>query len=476
MKNLIWFRQDLRISDHAALWHATQQAECIAYVALSPAQWRIHDDAAIKIDFYLRQLQQLKQQLHQLNIPLIVQVIPFWKDIAQPLLELCKQFDIQQIHANLEFGVHEQQRDQCCKDILKSTQITFYLHQDRTLFPVGHIRNQSGQPYKVFSAFKHNCYQRLDIQIPACFPDITPQTPLNLDIEPSQSTIPAPVDLGYIAPTLDIQHLWPVGEDFAKKQLNEFIEQGVVHYQQQRDFPALSATSQLAAYLNIGILSIRQCLQTLFQAQNGQFLIQNQGQKCWLDELLWREFYQHILFDFPQVSKHQPFQTKTRQLVWRENETDLKAWQHGQTGIPIVDAGMRQLMQTGWIHNRVRMICAMFLSKNLLIDWRKGEQWFMQHLVDGDLAANNGGWQWCASTGTDAVPYFRIFNPIEQSKKFDPNGDYLRKWLPELQHLDAKTIHAPYATSEQPHLDYPEPIVDLKASRLRALDAFKSLS
>ena len=154
---------------------------------------------------------------------------------------------------------------------------------------------------------------------------------------------------------------------------------------------------------------------------------------------------------------------------------DLAAWQQGRTGIPIVDAGMRQLLATGWMHNRVRMITAMFLSKNLLIDWRLGEAWFMQHLIDGDLAANNGGWQWCASTGMDAAPYFRIFNPVNQSQRFDPNGDYIREWVPELAHLDAKTIHEPYAKNPDLGLDYPKPIVDLKQSRVRAIEVFKQI-
>ena len=194
----------------------------------------------------------------------------------------------------------------------------------------------------------------------------------------------------------------------------------------------------------------------------------------WLDELLWREFYQHILFDFPQVSKHLPFKSSTQNIPWRDDLIALEQWQQGKTGIPIVDAGMRQLLATGWMHNRVRMICAMFLSKNLLIDWRKGEQWFMQHLIDGDLAANNGGWQWCASTGTDAVPYFRVFNPISQSLKFDPNGDYIRQWVPELTDLDAKTINEPYAHTKIQNLDYPMPIVELKSSRTRAIETFKT--
>ena len=176
------------------------------------------------------------------------------------------------------------------------------------------------------------------------------------------------------------------------------------------------------------------------------------------------------------MSKHLPFKAETLNIPWRDDAKALQAWQYGQTGIPIVDAGMRQMLSTGWIHNRVRMIVAMFLSKNLLIDWRLGEQWFMQHLIDGDLAANNGGWQWCASTGTDSVPYFRIFNPISQSQKFDKQGDYIRKWIPELAHLDAKQIHEPYAHNPSLDLNYPKPIVDLKQSRIRAIEAFKSIS
>ena len=227
--------------------------------------------------------------------------------------------------------------------------------------------------------------------------------------------------------------------------------------------------------MNIGILSIRQCIQALFNAQQGYLKFDSEGQQTWLDELLWREFYQHILYDFQRVSKHLPFKENTQKIQWRDAPEDLKAWQYGLTGVPIVDAGMRQMLATGWMHNRVRMIVAMFLSKNLLIDWRLGEQWFMQHLVDGDLAANNGGWQWCASTGTDSVPYFRVFNPINQSQKFDANGDYIRRWVPELAHLDAKSIHDPYAKNPNLKLNYPRPIVDLKQSRIRAIEAFKGI-
>lgn len=469
---LIWFRQDLRIHDHAALWHATQTGPTVALVILSPEQWQLHDDAPIKIDFYLRQLQQLQIALQSLNIPLIVQHLPLWKDITQLFADLMQNIPIQQVYANIELGVNELKRDNEVQKLLNQQNKELVLFHDRTLFPVASIRNQSHQPYQVFSAFKKVCYQRLQQSLPQCYPVPDVQQPINIDPHPSLEDFKE-LQLKYTQQLNHLTQQWPVGESYAFTLLDQFIHDRLDDYKNARDFPAQAGTSQLSAYLNIGILSIRQCLQALFRKQHGDFVIESEGQQTWLDELLWREFYQHILFDYPRVSKHLPFQLSTQKINWRDDPVALQQWQQGHTGIPIVDAGMRQLLATGWMHNRVRMICAMFLSKNLLIDWRKGEQWFMQNLIDGDLAANNGGWQWCASTGTDAAPYFRIFNPISQSQKFDPNGDYLRQWIPELAHLDAKSIHEPYAYKMNSSLNYPIPIVDLKSSRARAIAAFK---
>lgn len=470
----IWFRQDLRLNDHAAFWHATQTDSCIALVILSPQQWQLHDDAPIKINFYLRQLARLQQDLDALNIPLIIRHVDLWQNIPEHILQLCQQLSVTQIHANIELGVNELKRDQAIQQCLSQHHIDIQFLQDRTLFPVGSIRNQSQRPYQVFSAFKKSCYERLQISLPLLYPKPHPQLPLDTAYlaQCNQLNDPLP-EIGKISASQ--QELWPVGEEYALQCLDNFIEQQVEQYHIQRDLPAHYGTSKLSPYLNIGVLSVRQCLQALFRKQAGHFIIEHLGQQTWLDELLWREFYQHILYDFPHVSKHQSFKQLTREISWREAPEDLYRWQQGQTGIPIVDAGMRQLLQTGWMHNRVRMICAMFLAKNLLIDWRHGERWFMQHLIDGDLAANNGGWQWCASTGTDAVPYFRVFNPVSQSQKFDPEGQYIRQWVPELSHLDAKFIHEPYAhlsANNLTHL-YPEPMVDLKSSRIRAIEAFK---
>ncbi|WP_179991931.1 MULTISPECIES: deoxyribodipyrimidine photo-lyase [unclassified Acinetobacter] len=467
---LIWFRQDLRIHDHAALWHATQQGPCIALAVLSPEQWQLHQDARIKIDFYLRRLKYLKQQLQQLNIPLIILNIPLWENLAPEILNLCQTLKIESLHANIEVGVNELERDAQVQQLLQQQQIRVEFYHDRILFPLGSIRNQSNQAYQVYSAFKKKCYERLILDVPACYPEIETQDPIQL---PTGLT---DFDLEKFSADYVVEHaaqFWSADDQTALDLLDDFIEDKMAHYKTDRDLPAVDGTSRLSPYLNIGVISVRQCMQALFQ--DGYFQIEDVGQQTWLDELLWREFYLQTLFDFPRVSKHQPFKQNTNKIQWRNAPEDLAAWQQGQTGIPIVDAGMRQMLATGWMHNRVRMITAMFLCKNLLIDWRLGEAWFMQHLIDGDLAANNGGWQWCASTGMDAVPYFRIFNPVSQSLKFDPNGDYIRQWVPELAHLDAKSIHEPYAKNPDLELDYPKPIVDLKASRVRAIEAFKQI-
>ncbi|QNX59719.1 cryptochrome/photolyase family protein [Acinetobacter seifertii] len=474
---LIWFRQDLRVRDHAALWHACQQGNSIALVILSPDQWKQHDDAPIKISFYLRQLKKLQDELVALHIPLVIQVIPYWKDIAKFISDFSKKYNIENVYANIEVGVNELKRDKTVQDTLNKDSKELFLFHDRTIFPLRSIRNKSEQPYQVFSAFKKVCYSKLDTSgLPHCYPLPNKQTKVPTDLLEVENTNLAEIEKLFCSSiTPEQQDLWPVGESYALEQLDHFIEDSVSHYKVERDFPHITGTSKLSPYLNIGILSIRQCLQALFRSQHGNFHLTNEGQQTWLDELIWREFYQHILFDFPYVSKHIPFKKDTQKIQWNHNPEHLTAWQTGQTGIPIVDAGMRQLLQIGWMHNRVRMITAMFLCKNLLIDWRIGEQWFMQHLIDGDLAANNGGWQWCASTGTDAVPYFRIFNPISQSQKFDPNGDYIRTWVKELAHLDNKSIHDPYSANKSLQLNYPKPIVDLKETRLKAIETFKRI-
>lgn len=271
-------------------------------------------------------------------------------------------------------------------------------------------------------------------------------------------------------------NVWEIGEVVAIKKLNEFCRERIEDYKGQRDIPALDSTSYLSPWLAAGVISPRQCLDAALNANKGRLSGGLEGIDTWISELIWRDFYIHILDSFPKVSKNRPFKLKTENIRWRNIDDDFSAWCDGRTGIPIVDAGMRQLRQKGWMHNRLRMIVAMFLSKQLLIDWRRGERYFMQHLIDGHLASNNGGWQWAASTGTDAVPYFRIFNPVTQSQRFDPDGHFIKRYIPELVAITGKDIHLPTPSVRAALApNYPAPIVDLKLGRERALSTFAAL-
>ena len=223
----------------------------------------------------------------------------------------------------------------------------------------------------------------------------------------------------------------------------------------------------------MGIISSKRCILEALKMNNFELDSGEKGITKWIDEIVWREFYRNIMFSFPKVSKGIPFQDYTKNIKWRFNEEEFDAWKNGKTGFPIIDSAMRQLKSEGWMHNRLRMVVAMFFTKNMLHDWRLGEEYFMQHLLDGDFSSNNGGWQWSSSTGTDAAPYFRIFNPITQSKNFDSDGLFIKKYVPELKELDKKDIHDPEEKVRN-YLNYPLQILDLKQSRLRAIEAFNS--
>jgi deoxyribodipyrimidine photo-lyase len=268
-------------------------------------------------------------------------------------------------------------------------------------------------------------------------------------------------------PKYRVSPLFPAGEKEAQVRLDEFLHAHIYAYHENRNRVDLEGTSALSPYLRFGMLGLRQAVSAAQQsiAEN-----RSAGAEVWLNELIWREFYIQILYHFPHVSRT-AFNPALASIPWRNDEAEFEAWKNGQTGVPIVDAAMRQLKEIGWMHNRARMIVASYLVKDLLINWQWGEAWFMENLLDGDLAANNGGWQWTAGTGTDAAPYFRIFNPILQSTKFDPNGDYIRRWVPELQNVDAKDIHAPWEKGIKVN-GYPEkPIV--KRDKERTLQAYR---
>ena len=468
---LIWLRTDLRHYDNTALSAAAKRGPTAAVYLISPEQWQAHDDAPCKVDFWLRNLRTLSDSLQQLNIPLLIRTAPTWDQASAVLLELCQQLDVQAVHVNEEYGINETRRDKEVAQSLEARGIEFHRYLDQLLFQPGSILTQSGSYFQVFSQFRRICYNRLHMALPRIVARPDSQAPLNI----VPDSIPESVS-GFAAPSESLRALWPAGEKEAQQRLAQFADEQIHFYQDERDLPAKPGTSQLSTYLAAGVISPRQCLHAALHSNNGEFESGSPGVFTWITELLWREFYKHILVGYPRVSRHRAFRPETEYLPWRNAPDELAAWKQGRTGFPIIDAAIAQLLETGWMHNRLRMVVAMFLTKNLLIDWREGERFFMQHLIDGDLAANNGGWQWSSSTGTDSVPYFRIFNPLTQSERFDPEGRFIKHWLPQLADLNKKQVHNPASIGGLFGVaNYPAPMVNLSQSRERALSAFKSL-
>ncbi|TVQ32893.1 MAG: deoxyribodipyrimidine photo-lyase [Phycisphaeraceae bacterium] len=471
MKPLVWLRADLRARDNTALHCACRRSGrgVLAVFLLAPDQWREHDMAPVRVDFTLRALRELSKTFEGRNIPLLIRRADRFDDAPQTLLKIAREHNCDELHFNREYELNERRRDNAVAELFTQNNIKVHAHHDQLLLEPGTVRTQSGGFYTVYTPFRKAVYAELEsrggvetLDLPKRQPDL-PTTP-----DPVPETIN-----GYES---DINpEAWPAGEEVARRRLKTFIESRIASYKQDRDTPSIDGTSRLSHHLAAGTISPRQCVATAAEANGGRLDPGSPGPAHWISEVVWREFYKHILVGFPRVCMHQPFRLETRAIEWRDDEEGFEAWRQGRTGFPIVDAAMRCLTRTGWMHNRLRMISAMFLTKDLLIDWRLGEKHFMRHLIDGDLASNNGGWQWSASTGTDAAPYFRIFNPASQSRKCDPEGAFIRAWLPELADLDEKSIHDP---SQLPgllrsQLDYPEPIVDHRKARDRAIAAFK---
>jgi deoxyribodipyrimidine photo-lyase len=461
MTELVWFRNDLRLADNAALTAACARSKPVkACFLVTPGQWQEHDWSAARVQFVLEHANVLARQLAKLGITLSFLYADTFAESLDKLEAFCKQHQIAGLHFNEEYGVNERRRDKQAHDRLTNLGIRVAKYRDQTVAPVGQILTQQNEPYSVFTPFSRRWRSWIEETQPTLYPAPSSMGP---EVEAEQTdTLPAPFK---DAP----KPLVANGEDAAHQQLDNFLEERAKGYKDNRDFPAVDGTSQLSPYLANGVLSGRQCL--IAARQSG---ISGDGIETWINEIAWRDFYVHILYHYPRVSMHRAFKPETEALVWNEPGEHFEAWKEGRTGIPIVDAAMRQLKQSGWMHNRLRMITAMFLTKNLFIDWRLGEAWFMQNLVDGFLASNNGGWQWSASTGTDAAPYFRVFNPVTQSERFDPKGEFIRQWVPELAKLDNKRIHDPSKGGVIPK-GYPRPIVDLKESRKEAIARFQAL-
>jgi deoxyribodipyrimidine photo-lyase len=374
---------------------------------------------------------------------------------GEVLQTLLNESGAQVIYAEEDFTPYARKRDQAVASALPLNLIQGQLvHHPLAIY------KSDGKPYTVYTPFSKTWKNLLPIDLNSIN---------TLEEIPTLPAIPSdPI------PEYPQERLFPAGEIEAQKRLSSFLEEGIYAHSESRNRLDLDGTSALSPYIRFGMLGLRTVVEHARQPILDAPDIESQkSAQTWLNELIWREFYIYILYHFPQVQTRS-FQPQYDHIQWRNDTSEFDAWVEGRTGYPVVDAAMRQLIETGWMHNRARMIVASFLVKNLLIDWRWGESWFMQNLLDGDLAANNGVWQWTAGSGTDAAPYFRIFNPILQSKKFDPNGDYIRKWVPELAHLDSKVIHTPWE-SEGVTPGYPKPIVDHKFARERALAAYQQI-
>ncbi|WP_163650626.1 deoxyribodipyrimidine photo-lyase [Modicisalibacter sp. 'Wilcox'] len=466
-RQLVWFRSDLRTLDNTALAAAARRGPVIAVFLHCPSQWQAHGHGANKIDFLRRGVAALGEALAGYHIPLLQRDIGDFSAAAETLLAIAREHDVAALHFNREYPLNEARRDAAVQAAFREAGLASHAWTDAVAFEPGELLTGQGHYYSVFTPFARAWHRQIDAERLALRDAPTVQTALPIAAE-------ALPDAPRLADTPVDARLWPAGETAAADRLARFLRYRARHYHEQRDLPAIAGTSELSPYLALGMLSHRQCLQAAMAENGGHLGDGDAGLTGWINELVWREFYQHIVAGFPAVCRHRPFQRHTEALAWRDDDDAFRAWCEGRTGYPLVDAAMRQLVRTGWMHNRLRMVTAMFLTKHLLIDWRRGEAFFLRHLVDGEFAANNGGWQWAASTGTDAAPYFRIFNPTTQSRRFDPDGRFLAEYLPELAELPAKARHAPPRDAPGA-ADYPPPIVDHKAARERALAAFKAL-
>ncbi|MFH4739944.1 deoxyribodipyrimidine photo-lyase [Vibrio diabolicus] len=466
---LVWFRRDLRTLDHTALKAALDSGQpVVACFIATPEQWREHHMAPMQADLIARRLEYLNDELESLNVPFLYKEVPSFSDCTEVISEWAKTLEATSVMANIQYEVNERELDAQVSEALASHDIDFELFHDKCVHPPTTVLNKQGEYFKVFTPFKRAWLTQFQM------PTVTKpqeQAPLSSKILEQLEPIRFSSDFTFSYPRESSEN-WFTSTNDVLKQLREFARERSDAYKEDRDFPAIDGTSQLSPYLAIGVLSPRQCIARLY-AENQQNDL-TEGKATWLSEIIWREFYQHLLVFEPKLVKGKGFIDWEDKIQWSYDEQAFERWKTGATGYPIVDAAMRQLNQTGWMHNRLRMVVASFLTKDLHIDWRWGEAYFMSKLVDGDFAANNGGWQWSASTGCDGQPYFRIFNPISQGEKFDSDGQFVRHWVPEIKSVPNKYIHKPWTWEGFSLLEYHKPMVDHKTEREITLRLFKS--
>lgn len=435
---LVWYRLDLRVHDHEPLARAQQvgartHAICVVTKADTEAYGQKRNAFMAKV------LAELAKQLAEVGALLSVVRVDNDAACVAAVADFCKANHIGHLFYHRQLSKADGALEVQVERAVKQHKVTCEAFDDQCIVSPKDLRTLSGAPYQVFTPFKR------------AFVDAV---------------------VGEMWEKRDLQV--PVNKSEALQVMDAFLDERVKDYQRLRDFPAENGTSGLSPYLALGALSIRQCFGAALRHNNGSLIYGDEGLVTWINELIWREFYRHVWVNFDWVQEGQPFKA-IRPIAWKSNPSDFERWCDGQTGFPLIDAAMRCLVQTGHMHNRLRMVVASFLTKNLLIDWRLGEVFFMRHLLDADRPSNNGGWQWAASVGTDAQPYFRIFNPVSQSQKFDPEGRFIREYCPELKSLSKKAIHDPshnLTATQLAVLGYPLAMCDLSYTRERALAAY----
>jgi deoxyribodipyrimidine photo-lyase len=465
--SVCWFRRDLRLHDNAALYRALKHSKAVhcVFVFDTDILDKLTDKQDRRVEFIWHSLQELQENLHPLGSSLHV-----LHGRAQELIpRVALQFNAQAVFCNHDYEPLAVERDAQVEEALGQSDIKFHHCKDQVIFEKSEILTGAATPYGIFTPYKNSWLKKVDGFFLRPYPNekyfaaLAPCLP---------QTMPSLASLGFAQ--TDLKTLSPTtGESGADVLFENFIGR-IAHYHETRDFPALNGGSGLSLHLRFGTISIRRLAAHAFYAGNA-------GAQVWLSELIWRDFYQMLMHHHPRLGDDQTFKPQFNAIPFTNNAGDYLAWCEGRTGFPLVDAAMRQLNQTGTMHNRLRMVTASFLVKDLHIDWRWGEHYFAQKLLDFDLASNNGGWQWAASTGCDAQPWFRIFNPVTQSEKFDAKGKFIRGFVPELTHCADKWIHAPWLmpTVEQQRCGvvigsgYPAPIVNHAAARIKTLELFQ---
>jgi len=471
MRILHWFRKDLRLDDNTALSEAARDSagEVVPFYASEPAILGRDDIAPARVRFVLGALAALDEGLRARGTHLSLA----HGEAADRVTAAAREARADAVYWNDEYEPRLRERDTAVERALREAGVHVKRFHDRLLVPPGAVATRAGGPFTVYTPFRRAC-EGVPLSAPHAAPARLAPNPL-----PARP-LARLEQLGFAAPAAAP---WPAGEREARARLERFAAgHALARYAVGRDVPAEASTSRLSADLKFGTLGIRRTVAEVNAAADAGGPALRESSSKYVAELRWRDFFAHVLWHFPHVERG-AFRPAYDALAWSGTDAWFDAWREGRTGYPIVDAGMRELLATGSMHNRVRMVVASFLTKDLLLDWRRGESHFMKHLVDGDLASNNGGWQWAAGTGTDAAPWFRIFNPVTQGLRFDPDGAYVKRWVPELAALPPALVHAPW---EAPPLtlascgvtlgeDYPFPVVDHAVQRDRALAMYRAV-